>query len=443
MKIADSPNSAGVTRYDAAGIADGTGLAAAPASLLLRHGSGRREVLAAGPAAEVVRHPANAVAAVVALPDSVLIPGLVNAHSHLDLTHIGPREPVEGGFTEFARVVIEGRRHDAPGIAESVRQGIGLCLAGGTVAVGDIAGTTRDGPSSEPWRILRQCGLPGVSFLEYFAMGVRRPAALDAVQGLLEDWKGSSDSGMRLGLQPHAPYSVDLAGYGWATEQAVRRGLPLSTHLAESPEERAFVQRAAGPIRDLLEELGVWDEAARTEVGHGRHPVEHLRAPLAAAPFLLAHVNDAPDEALVLLARSGASVAYCPRSSEYFRAERHFGPHRYRDMLAAGINVCLGTDSIINLPPSAGDERRGGISVLDEMRLLHRRDGTDPVVLLRMATLNGAAALGLDRSWFTLVAGAAPAGLVAVGVKDTSELLPPADRLMRSSAMPRLLLKPA
>ncbi|MFN7022304.1 MAG: hypothetical protein ACK4WH_13380, partial [Phycisphaerales bacterium] len=84
-------------------------------------------------------------------------------------------------------------------------------------------------------------------------------------------------------------------------------------------------------------------------------------------------MNDCDDEDLAVLARTGTSVAYCPRASDYFRAAEHFGPHRYRDMLAAGVTVALGTDSALCLGPEADPVRAGDaarISVLDEVRHL-------------------------------------------------------------------------
>jgi len=104
-----------------------------------------------------------------------------------------------------------------------------------------------------------------------------------------------------------------------------------------------------------------------------------------------------PDADLDTLAASGASVVYCPRSRDYFGHEQDSGPHRYREMLQRGINVALGTDSILNIPEAQSDR----LSTLDEMRLLHTRDRTDPLEALRMATTNGARALGMNESVVT------------------------------------------
>lgn len=387
-------------------------------------------VLAAGPSEEVRRHPGagGRGVEVVERPGSVLMPGLVNAHTHLDLTHLGPRPHDPGaGFVPWVEMIRQGRHADEAAIAASVARGARLSLLAGTVAVGDIGGAVRGRPSLAPWRALRSTGMRGVSFLEYFGIGSTARRSRAAVAEVLASAsREASGRGAALGLQPHAPNTVSTWLYGESVELA--RGepaRPLATHLAETPEERVFVARGTGPQRALLERLGLWEDAILGDVGRGLDPVAHLAPVLALTPMLLAHVNDADDAAIRTLARSRASVVYCPHASAYFAAERHFGGHRYREMLDAGVNVALGTDSIVNLPrgsertPSPGraeaDAGRG-MSILGEMRMLGERDGADPVTLLRMATVNGARALGLTEQAFVLGAGGPLAGLIGVDV---------------------------
>lgn len=430
-------------------VVDGVGCFAAPGSVLIElgaepgHDGWRVHVLAAGRSADVRRHAASGAAAtrVVSRARSVLIPGLVNAHAHLDLTHLGPREhDPDKGFMAWIDMIRAGRHEGDEAIAGSVAKGVGLSLAAGTVAIGDIGGAPRGRPSLAAWRALRASGMRGVSFLEFFGVGrtaVRSRAAL--AEALRVAGEEAGPPGAMLGLQPHAPNTVatwlyreavGLAREGLSDRGAGRgregRPLPMSTHLAESPEERAFVAEARGPQREFLERLGLWDDSVLEDVGHGRTPVQHLAPVLAGRPMLLAHVNDADDGAIQTLAGTGSSVVYCPHASAYFGAERHFGPHRYREMLAAGINVALGTDSIVNLP--AGSERlpspstllsqASGLSILREMRLLMERDGAEPVMLLRMATVNGGPALELDAAAFAFAGGGPLAGLLAVEVPD-------------------------
>jgi cytosine/adenosine deaminase-related metal-dependent hydrolase len=317
----------------------------------------------------------------LALPGHVLLPGLVNAHTHLDLTHLGPLEwDPERPFTDWVAHIRAGRRTDPEAIAASVRAGAQLAIAGGTAIVGDISGAVRAQPSLHAARALADTGLRGVSFVEFFAVGPRAALNVAGLSELLDSSAGPLAKDLRLGLQPHATNTVDPEAYLAAVDFAVQWGLPLATHLAESAEEREFIARATGPQRHLLESVGAWEDSLARVFGQGKHPVAHLQTALKEArtayrPFLAAHVNDATDEALELLAATKTSVAYCPRASDYFGAHRHFGPHRYRDMLRAGINVCLGTDSIVNITDGTAGPGEGParLSVLDEMRFLHRR----------------------------------------------------------------------
>jgi hypothetical protein len=168
-------------------------------------------------------------------------------------------------------------------------------------------------------------------------------------------------------------------------------------------DERELIVHQRGPLRTALSAIVGDASGWIDQFGVAESPVAHvLRAGWPgrgeAAPNargtrhpvgMAVHLNDVSNADLGRLREAGVIAVYCPRSSAYFGAERHFGPHRYRDLLAAGVPVALGTDSIVNLPAHAADPARGGISILDELRLLHRRDGTDPATLLGMATVNG------------------------------------------------------
>lgn len=440
------PLGPGLCLYSADAGYDARGLVAAPISLLVEVSpTGRAEALAAGTPGEVGRHPGAASARAVALGGHVLLPGLVNAHTHLDLSHLGPREhDPEDGFVSWVDTVRAGRRKDDTEIARSVRLGVELSLAGGTVAVGDIAGAPGGRPTIAPLRTLREGPLAGVSFVEFFAAGALRDRSLARLDAFLEAHEGELAAGSRVraGLQPHASNTVEPEAYEHAVAAARRNGLALCTHLAETVEERRFVGAAEGPQRDLLERVGAWEDRLLGVFGRGLHPIDHLAPMLERAPFIVAHVNDCPDDQrLAVLARAGVSVAYCPRASAYFGATERFGPHRYRDMLAAGINVCLGTDSIVNLPSEAAEASRGGMSVLDEMRLLVRRDGADARAVLAMGTTNGARALGLDEDGFVLRSGVRLAGLVALPVgRGPQAPTPTLEAAILRGGAPRLLL---
>jgi aminodeoxyfutalosine deaminase len=380
-------------------------------------------VLAVGSRDEVVHHPLAAAAEHVHRPGHIILPGLVNAHTHLDLTHIGPKphDPARG-FVTWVSMVRAHRRLDPPGVTASIARGVELSLAGGTVAVGDIAGGIPDDAELTPWRALCRSPLLGISYQELFGIGNRRVAAPDRIAHIIHAASSAKDHGLqRLGLQPHAPYTVDLRVYRLAVQAALAADVPLATHLAETPEERQVIARATGPLRDLLASAGIWDDSVEEHLGLGLHPVQHMAEVLAHANLVVAHANDADDAAIETLARTGTSVAYCPRASEYFGAAAHFGQHRYREMIEVGVNVALGTDSLINLPESAARPDTGGMSILDEVRRLYQRDGTDPLLLLRMATRNGAQALRLPTGWFQFDADAELAGALAVPFEPSSD----------------------
>ncbi len=351
------------------------------------------------------------------LPGTILLPGFVNAHTHLDLTAIGPRpRPAESSFAAWLDTVRTSRPQFEPDIAAAVHLGVERSLAGGVVAVGDIAGCTATGPTLVPWHTLAASPLAGVSFIEFFAIGDRAHERIARLHQLLNSFasEASTSHGTRLGLSPHSPYSAEPSAFDAALRLASAHNLPLTTHLAETLDERNFIQHAQGPHRTLLESLGLFSSHTNAHFGLGHHPVEHLAPYLARAHWLCAHCNDCPDHAIAILARSHASVAYCPRASDYFDAPHSLGPHRYREMLAAGINVCLGTDSIINLPANPADQSTGSLSTLDEARLLIHRDDLDPQTALAMLTTNGARALGLDPIAWTFTPGAPLAGIVAL-----------------------------
>lgn len=416
----------GRTLIQAAMIADGSSTSEAPGCILLEGDS----IIAAGPPTSVGSVPG---AHIIDCTDSLVIPALVNVHAHLDLTHIGPR-PFSGGFPAWANMVRRERCVDNAEIEASVHRGVELSIAGGTALIGDISGAA----CTVPLQALRESGLRGVSFLEVFGVGSTQPRAC----ARMNEWARTIEhdaGGVKLGLQPHAPYSCGFDVYRAAADL----GLPIATHLAETLDELRFIRDGDGdgPIADMLRSIGVRDDSIR---GSGQHPIDLLAEVLSRTPCIAAHLNYVDDRHIPLMANWPITVAYCPRASAYFSHpfEGHV-PHRYRDMLAGGVNVALGTDSIICL------DTPDRLSVLDDMRLLWRRDGTDFQTLLRMATINGARGLGFDEEPFTLRPGPC-AGLLALACGEARSPIAatPANRVaiieqvMRSDLPPRWVFIP-
>ncbi len=412
--------------FRAAMIADGDGIWAKPGAVLVEDG----RIVASGRPEEIGEAGEGTECRVVDLPKSVILPGLVNVHCHLDLSYLGPRQ-YSGDFAEWVGELQAGRARTDEEIDAAVRRGVELSRAGGTAMVGDIAGIG----SMQPVRTLRESGMAGVSFLEVFGLGDRQAQTVGVMRRAVGE-NSAWENGVGFGLQPHAPYSCGLEVYRAAADL----GRPLATHLAETLDEIEFVRFGTGRLARMLRGFGAWDDAMKA-LGAGRHPIDYLAEVLCATPIVAAHLNYIEEGHLELMKGWPITVAYCPRASAYFghgeeegerkrgqgeegkrgrgeseaicssgpavQALRANSPHRFQEMMELGINVALGTDSIVCLDTP---ER---LSVLDEMRLLYRRDGVDPRVLLRMATVNGAKGLGIDEGTVTLGVGRI-AGLIAV-----------------------------
>jgi cytosine/adenosine deaminase-related metal-dependent hydrolase len=381
----------------AAAIRDAAGTALRPGAVAVQGG----RILATGRAEELRRELGRAVDLECDHGRALLLPAFVNAHAHLDLAGVGPR-PYAGDFVDWVGVVIRERPQQPDAIAAAVHAGLRAARAAGVGWIGDIAASE----AAVEARALAppDAFVPGVSWLEVFGIGRRAAAGADAAERRLVALRGGLPprADLRIDLQPHAPYSAGLAVF----ERAAALGAP-STHLAETHAEQEFVARAAGPFRDLLARVREWDDTIEPL---GSSPIRALGPLLERAPWVVAHCNHVDDEDLEVLARvRGLAVAYCPIASEYFD---HRG-HRYREMLARGIEVCLGTDSALCQPADASQPH----GILAPCRRLFARDRTDPATLLAMATTSGARALRLPAGAATLAPGA-PARLQTIPIDD-------------------------
>jgi len=401
----------------AAAVVDADRVNAAPGVVLLEDD---RIVFAGRP--EEIGHIEDAE--IVARPDSVVVPALVNAHAHLDLSHFGPVN-YSGSFVDWIETVRAGREKTEEGIADSVRRGIKLSQAGGVAIVGDIAGEG----SFVPAGIMRESAVMGVSFVEVFGLGSRQATGIEALRRIARAADRLDDDGsVRLGVQPHAPYSCGPEVYAFAASL----GLPLATHIAETPEEIEFLRDGAGPIADFLQRLGIIGKGVPPQ---GSHPVDALADTLRGSGALTVHLNDVGPSHFDAIRQWGGAVVYCPRASAYFGLPADEHGHRYREMLDAGIRVALGTDSILCL------DTPDRLTPLDDMRLLWRRDRTSPRTLLSMATTVAAEALGFARELATLATG--PAGGVLALPADPSRSCDPLAAALERDDPPEWLTGPA
>lgn len=379
----------------AGAVRDATGVNAMPGAVLVQDG----KVVAAGEPGSLPKEMLQQ-AEVIERPNDLLLPGMVNAHTHLELTDIGPQpyDPA-GGFVGWVKMIREHLPASEAAWAESANRGAAAAKQAGVQAVGDITQN-----QAEPARARSANDLMGQSYIELFGLGA--PHDQPALHAIAQATHA---------LQPHAPYSAGPAIF----DAAARSGKPITTHLAETQDEAAFVASLTGTHRDYLQSIGKWDDAFAEHFGKDQSPVEWMRPYLELTAsdggWLVAHCNYVSDEDIAILADTNTSVAYCPIASEYFGHQ----DHRYRDMLAAGVNVCLGTDSIVGTNP----EDPQPLGLLGAMRRLYQRDQADPEAVLAMATTHGVKALRLDGKVATLQPGA-PARFACIPIDVSSEIDP-------------------
>jgi cytosine/adenosine deaminase-related metal-dependent hydrolase len=330
--------------------------------------------------------------------DGVLLPGFVNVHAHLDLSGHPPL-PSRGRFTDWL-LGVGGVRAQAGTVAERSEGASREMAARGVVAAGDI-----DGSGGDAVRGRRASGLVGRTFLEIVGVSVERARQRLADALALVDRLGGG--GGDLGLSPHAPYSVHGSVLSEVARAAGRRGLPLAMHLAESVEERRFLMEGDGAFKDFLQVIG---QGLPFDRPPAVSPIAYTeQTGLLQAGCLVVHGNDVDDEDLVILARHGCSVVYCHGTHRHFERP----PHRMLDMLNAGINVALGTDS------SLSNER---VDLLGELRRLAAdRPDISPDTVLRCATTGGRVALQMETGPAAFTPGSIADGVVLGPAPATAE----------------------
>ncbi len=315
------------------------------------------------------------------LGDVLLLPGLVNAHTHLELTAMrGFLEDLD--FRRWILRLTSARRDvlDADALLDSARYGIEEGLRAGITTYADTS------ESGVVVRAMREAGVRGIVYQEVFGPD---PAVCEASIGGLREKVANlrylETPLVRVGVSPHAPYTVSDQLFRATTDFARQHGLPMAIHVAESSEEERLVVNGEGPFADGLRGRGI-------HVGvRGRSPVDMLDrlGVLGVRPLLIHCVRvDAAD--IDAIARSGCAVAHCPVSN----AKLGHGVAPLVEMLSAGITVGLGSDSVAsNNRMDLLEEAR--IALLSQRARLGSFETPAAADVLELATLGGAAALGL------------------------------------------------
>ncbi|NJD69223.1 MAG: amidohydrolase family protein [candidate division NC10 bacterium] len=314
------------------------------------------------------------------LGNAVLLPGLVNAHTHLELTGVHGCLPFGQSFTEWAVALLGLRAElDDAFFTASADQGTTALLQTGVTCVADI---TASGRSVAP---LKAAGLRGIVYQEVLGPDPdqateRLDAAEKAMRSLELRARGTQ---LSVGLSPHAPYSLSEPLLRRCAELLRQQHLPAAIHVAESPEEVTYIGLGLGPIATTL-----LPAAGRHSPSHrvcGESPLALLdRAGLLSDRLLAVHGVHMGMSDLRLLKQRDVALAVCPRSNAYLMV----GTAPLPRCLGALLRVGLGTDSL------ASNET---LSLWDEMRFAHRLYGEAVTAqqLITMATSGGAAALGM------------------------------------------------
>lgn len=337
----------------------------------------RGRIRTVGPWRELRRLSARALD----LGSVALLPGLINAHCHLDYTGMAGQFPPPRRFTDWIKQITtaKGLWTDAE-FAASWQRGAAMLLRTGTTTVGDIEAVPDLLPAqwdATPLRIF--------SFLEMTGIRSRR-APRAVLQEALDRIAKLKHPRSRAWLSPHAPYSTLPELLKLSARTSRRRRWRMTTHVAESDQEFEMFVHAQGHMHDWLER----NERNNTDCGHGS-PVQHLERCGALSSNLLAiHVNYlAPGDA-DLLGQRGVHVVHCPRSHAFFRHQAF----PFEALTASGVNVSLATDSLASVEQP--HRQQVELNLFAEMRAFARQFPHVPAeTILRMATLNPARALGL------------------------------------------------
>lgn len=316
--------------------------------------------------------------------DLLLLPGLVNAHTHLEFSSLDSPIPHHGTFASWIRAVVQWRRGqtEADHLA-ALQRGLAESASAGVAALGEI--------STRSQQVLRGDAPYQVSFRE--ALGLSEVSVHPQLEIARSHLVATADPlGCRPGLSPHAPYSMHHDLFRGIVDLAQGHSCPLAMHLAETEEELELLRTGTGPLADLFAEWGLWRVG---QTAPFRKPIEVLRTLRELPKVLLIHGNYLDTEELDYLAgRDNFTVVFCPRTHSYF------GHRRYpiTELLRRGIRVALGTDSRASNPD---------LNLFSDLRHAARQHPEiTPEAWIEMITQNGATALGLSGRFGTMTDGA-------------------------------------
>jgi cytosine/adenosine deaminase-related metal-dependent hydrolase len=315
------------------------------------------------------------------LGSAVVLPGLINAHTHLELAWLRGRVPPAATFIDWVEQLIAARsgwpeREDDGRVMTAARAAAHDMRAAGTVAVGDISN------SLVCVGALREAGLSGIVFHELLGFDQADGSRVDTTRGLRAQAAAIAGPRLAVSVSPHAPYSVSAELFRAIRHEVNGSGVHVtSVHVAESSSEVELLADGSGPWPRALRRLGVfrdeWDPPRKT-------PVAYLDGlGLLDERTMVVHGVHLDDAALARLAAIGCTLVTCPRSNRWVGV----GAPPVARFFASGVRVAVGTDSLASVDD---------LNIFEELREMRRLAGSVPAGdLLRSATLSGAEALDL------------------------------------------------
>lgn len=325
---------------------------------------------------------------IVDLGDAVIMPGLINAHCHLDYTMFRRAINPPKSFTAWVQRINSLKRTlDSDDYLKSIAKGFDELRKWGTTSVCNI--------ESFPELMPRMPDAPIRTWWFYEMIDIRhRFTTDDVIMGALSFFQKSAASLSRFGLSPHAPYTASRQLFDLANSCASTMTMLLTTHVAESAEEKSMFKEGFGPLFDLMKGLG----RPMDDCGKGAIFSQLWNKNAINSNWLLAHMNELEEEDFTLLGEISSTslphVVHCPGSHAYFQ----HSAFQYRRLHELGINICIGTDSLASTD---------SLSLFKELRLLSQ---TNPWLsseqLLRTVTINPARALKRERRLGSIVPGA-------------------------------------
>ncbi len=315
------------------------------------------------------------------LQDTIVLPGLVNAHTHLEFSDFEAPLDATGGLPGWIGRLVHHRRNlasagfPAETLARAIDRGLHESAAAGVAHIGEIASCappTPRGPRAPMVRAYRE------------GLGLRPTGLAAMTNAVSSDLDRLARAGRPAGISPHAPYSVAAPLGRWLVDSACRRGLPVAMHLHESLEEEEFLASGRGPFRELLERLGAWDSVHPPPL---IAPADWIGLLARAHRGIVVHATHIGRDALAVARlarhRDRLAVVVCPRTTRLLSGT--LPPVQL--LAAAGIRVAIGTDSRASNPD---------LSVLAECRTLVDAGLVSPGESLRMATAHGAWAIAAE-----------------------------------------------